>query len=183
MIFGRNVLSSEDLNLATIRRVAMKQLFPKLVRRFSLASACVEPARTPMIHGTGPLWKRSFTISATDYSHIGRAPLTIPPNVDFQLFNFPEPQPTSQPSSSASRARRRREQIIQTTRRSTANQPPLVRVRGPLGELGLNVPEFVRIQHDEQMRKATLAILDSRDKMQKAHWGQCASLWLMMRPS
>lgn len=46
-----------------------------------------------------------------------------------------------------------------------------ITVKGPLGSLDLEVPEFVEVKHDEDNRMAILTVQDSDVKQQKEMWG------------
>jgi large subunit ribosomal protein L6 len=46
-----------------------------------------------------------------------------------------------------------------------------VHVKGPLGELSMDVPHYVNIDHDPALGGPTLTIQDVTDAKQKAMWG------------
>lgn len=46
-----------------------------------------------------------------------------------------------------------------------------VEVNGPLGQLTLNIPPFVKITHDQEQRKAKLTVDDPEVPHQRAMWG------------
>lgn len=46
-----------------------------------------------------------------------------------------------------------------------------VHVKGPLGELSMDVPHYVNIDQDPSLGGPTLTIQDSTDAKQKAMWG------------
>jgi large subunit ribosomal protein L6 len=46
-----------------------------------------------------------------------------------------------------------------------------VHIKGPLGELSMNIPPYVNINQDPALDGPTLTIDDTRDAKQKAMWG------------
>ncbi|KAL3422007.1 54S ribosomal protein L6 [Phlyctema vagabunda] len=92
---------------------------------------------------------RSFSASATRASHIGSAPLSIPPEVN---FNIVQPPP-----------RRSGKKLIAAL--------PVVEVEGPLGKLAYSIPTYVTIEHDTALRRATVKIEDREVKEQREMWG------------
>lgn len=53
---------------------------------------------------------------------------------------------------------------------------PTAVIKGPLGELRMAIPDYIRIEHDEMSRKATVGILDRNDRKQRAMWGMSSPL-------
>ncbi|OAL53889.1 60S ribosomal protein-like protein L6 [Pyrenochaeta sp. DS3sAY3a] len=92
--------------------------------------------------------KKTFTTSAPCQSKIGSAALSVPPGVTFQVI----------PPSAKSRGSR--EQPMST-----------VNIKGPLGELSMDVPAYVNINQDPALSGPTLTIQDATDAKQKAMWG------------
>ncbi|KAI9657843.1 MAG: hypothetical protein M1831_004079 [Alyxoria varia] len=102
--------------------------------------------------------RRSFSTTTARCSHIGRAALTIPPDVDLRLLSLPAQ------SKEASRNR-----AVPTVRnRSTV---PAVQVKGPLGELSMELPAFIKVDYNSNTRKASVGIEDRKEKVQRAMWG------------
>lgn len=95
-----------------------------------------------------PAAARGFASTASCQSKIGSAPLSIPPGVTFKVI----------PPSV--RGRGARAQAMST-----------VQIKGPLGELSMNVPAYVNINQDPALSGPTLTVEDSTDKKQKAMWG------------
>jgi large subunit ribosomal protein L6 len=116
-------------------------------------------------------FKRSFQSTPRYQSHVGGAPLTIPPNVTFQVVEAPP---------------------VNTTGRMTRNAPtPTVQLEGPLGEcarhsnllhpaqtlilapgrMDMAIPPFIKIEQDMAARRATVSVIDRRERHQREMWG------------
>lgn len=50
-----------------------------------------------------------------------------------------------------------------------------ISVKGPLGEISMEIPDFVKIKHDENVGKLEVSVDNSSDKTQKAMWGTVRS--------
>lgn len=46
-----------------------------------------------------------------------------------------------------------------------------VHIKGPLGELSMNIPPYININQDPALGGPTLTIEDAKDAKQKAMWG------------
>jgi large subunit ribosomal protein L6 len=46
-----------------------------------------------------------------------------------------------------------------------------VQIKGPLGELSMQIPTYINIDQDPKLTGPTLSIQDSTDAKQKAMWG------------
>ncbi|CBY00497.1 hypothetical protein IAQ61_011421, partial [Plenodomus lingam] len=97
---------------------------------------------------TRPVASRTFTTTSPCKSKIGSQPLSIPSGVTFQVI-----APSSKNMGS-------RVQAMST-----------VRIKGPLGELSMDVPHYVNINTDSGQSGPTLTIQDSTDAKQRAMWG------------
>lgn len=93
----------------------------------------------------------AFSTSSRCASKVGRAPLSLPPDVTFQIHQTPPPK--------AGR------QVSRTQVGSTVN------VKGPLGEMSMQIPSFVSIESTGKARTYTLSVLNKEDKDQRAMWG------------
>ena len=107
-------------------------------------------------------------------SHIGSAPLTLPADVSLELLNYNAPAPRSPLASTAavnanSPAAQAPSSPVGFRARTDAR--PSVKVTGPLGELSLNLPSFLRIDQDQKSRKAVVSVQDRKVKQQRAMWG------------
>ncbi|KAF2468550.1 mitochondrial 54S ribosomal protein YmL16 [Lindgomyces ingoldianus] len=90
---------------------------------------------------------RTFATTAPCFSKIGSTPLSIPPEVTFKVI---PPQ----------------------ARKGSRIQPmSTVHVKGPLGELSMEVPAYVNINQDPSLPGPTLSVEDSSDAKQRAMWG------------
>ncbi|KAH6713793.1 putative mitochondrial 54S ribosomal protein YmL16 [Leptodontidium sp. 2 PMI_412] len=93
---------------------------------------------------------RSFSSSPNRPSQIGRAPLSIPPEVNFTIL----PPPARKNGRASPIAAR-----------------PIVHIEGPLGKMSLTIPNFVNLEHDTATRKAYVTIEDREVKKQREMWG------------
>ncbi|KAF2796188.1 60S ribosomal protein-like protein L6 [Melanomma pulvis-pyrius CBS 109.77] len=95
-----------------------------------------------------PVSSRTFATTSPCFSKIGAAALSVPPDVTFTVI----PPPV--------RGKGARSQPMST-----------VRVKGPLGELSMEVPTYVKIDQDPSLSGPTLSVQDSSDAKQRAMWG------------
>lgn len=99
---------------------------------------------------------RPFSQTASKSSKLGRTPISIPPGVELIIG---EPILKKDPTT-----------YLQIPKRT-------VTVKGPLGELGITVPPYIKIDHDIEARKAVLSIEDKSIKQQMEMWGEyCPSV-------
>ncbi|KKK22892.1 hypothetical protein P175DRAFT_0497142 [Aspergillus ochraceoroseus IBT 24754] len=91
-----------------------------------------------------------FSTTPRTQSRMGGAAISVPPEVSLKFIDLPQTQ----------------------IRGKAKDQPKVaIEVKGPLGELTLNVPPFVNVAHDESLRKATLSVEDATLTHQRAMWG------------
>ncbi|KAG6003165.1 hypothetical protein E4U54_000737 [Claviceps lovelessii] len=93
---------------------------------------------------------RQFCTTTKRPSKLGRTPITIPPGVELSMSD------------------------LKTVRIKTSYRPALKRtinVKGPLGELNLDVPEFVSLRQDLENKTALLSVEDANIKDQQMMWG------------
>jgi large subunit ribosomal protein L6 len=94
--------------------------------------------------------RRTFSSTTAKFSKLGRTPISIPPGVELLIG----------PS---------------TTKKdpTTWKQMPkrTVTVTGPLGQLYLDIPPYLRIDHDGAAKRATLSVEDTTVKQQREMWG------------
>lgn len=93
---------------------------------------------------------RHFSASAGRPSKLGRTPISIPPGVEVAVS-----EPWLKKDATT---------YLKIMKRT-------VTVQGPLGKLNLDVPSFVRFDHDPEARKTTLSVEDQEDKKQREMWG------------
>lgn len=96
---------------------------------------------------------RSFSTTRLCRSKIGSAPLSVPPEVKFNII---------QPA-----ALRAGKQAI-----SKEEQGSTVEISGPLGTMKYEIPAYMSIQENEDNRTRTLSILDANDRKQREMWGE-----------
>ncbi|KAH6900702.1 mitochondrial 54S ribosomal protein YmL16 [Thelonectria olida] len=91
-----------------------------------------------------------FSTTSKRPSKLGRTPLSIPPGVELMIG---EPKATKDMTSY--------KKVYKKT----------ISVKGPLGLLDLEVPDFVEVKHDQENAMAILSVQDSDIKQQKEMWG------------
>jgi large subunit ribosomal protein L6 len=96
-----------------------------------------------------PLAFRTFTTTSPCQSKIGSAPLSVPQGVTFNI------------TAPSTKGRGTRTQAMST-----------VQIKGPLGELSMEIPPYINIDQDPKLSGPTLTIDDSTDAKQKAMWGK-----------
>ncbi|EAW06639.1 mitochondrial 54S ribosomal protein uL6m [Aspergillus clavatus NRRL 1] len=97
-----------------------------------------------------PQRTRYFSTTSPTQSRVGGATISVPPEVSLKFIDLPQTQ-----------IRDRSKEIPKTA----------IEVKGPLGELTLNIPPFVEVAHDASLRKASLTVQDSSIAHQRAMWG------------
>lgn len=131
----------------THSRSALNTVF----RTTSTQSVILPRFLVPAIAFPSPTPRTHFSTTTRCQSKIGKAPLSLPPEVSFQIL---EP--------SAGRQRRNM---------SRTEPPRTVEIQGPLGKMSMTVPPYINITSDEESRTHSLSISDTEDKKQKAMWG------------
>ncbi|CRK25498.1 hypothetical protein BN1708_004037 [Verticillium longisporum] len=121
-----------------------------LALRQALGSSSSVSLPTFLIPAFQTTSRRQFSVSTHRSSKLGRTPLSIPPGVEIVIG---EP-----------RVKRDATSYLKIPKRT-------VSVSGPLGKLDLEIPPFLKIDHDTEARKATLTIEDDTVKEQKEMWG------------
>jgi large subunit ribosomal protein L6 len=122
---------------------------PTRTKDITLPAFLVPAFALPKVHAP-------FSTSSRYQSKIGRAPLSLPPDVTFRIFD-------SAP--------------VKQTRAISRSEPSRrVEVEGPLGKMSLDIPPFINIVENGEERTYGLSILDANDKKQKAMWGTNESL-------
>lgn len=94
----------------------------------------------------------SFSTSTPSYSKIGSAPLSMPPEVTFQIVDAPVQKPGG--------------------RISRTQEGATVHIEGPLGKMSMPIPSYMTINSDDAKRTHTLSILDQEDRKQREMWGE-----------
>lgn len=110
---------------------------------------------------------RSFSATSQRESQIGKAPLSIPPEVNFTVIAPPK---------------------TKNGRQSPLSDRPMVSIEGPrgnfwrfqsncslaniqIGKLSMTIPPFVKLEHDELARKAVVSVQDREERKQREMWG------------
>ncbi|KAK3394911.1 ribosomal protein L6, alpha-beta domain-containing protein [Podospora didyma] len=93
---------------------------------------------------------RHFSATTNRPSKLGTTPISIPPNVELLIG---EPKVKKDLTTYLKIAKR------------------TVTITGPLGQLALEIPQFVHIDHDTVARKAVLSVEDRAIKQQREMWG------------
>ena len=98
-------------------------------------------------------WQQRANFSATrsEKSKIGSAPLTLPPDVTFNIIQTPA--------------------VAQGRGMSRTQPGAVVEIQGPLGKMSYPIPAYMTIQHDEAAKTHTLSILDQKERKQREMWG------------
>ena len=102
-----------------------------------------------------PAASRAFTTTSPCQSKIGSAPLSVPNGVTFDIV------------APSTKGRGTRVQAMST-----------VHIKGPLGELSMQIPPYINIDQDPKLLGPTLSIADSTDQKQKAMWGMSSSTFV-----
>lgn len=93
---------------------------------------------------------KQFSTTTTRPSKLGRTPLSIPPGVEITIG----------------------EPFIKRDMTQWKQQPKRkVTVQGPLGQLEMDIPEFIKIDHDAEARRAVLSVENRDEKHQREMWG------------
>jgi large subunit ribosomal protein L6 len=96
----------------------------------------------------GPVAHRTFTTTSSCQSKIGSAPLSVPQGVTFNVI------------APSTRGRGARTQAMST-----------VHIKGPLGELSMQIPAYININQDPKLSGPTLTVQDTTEAKQKQMWG------------
>lgn len=96
--------------------------------------------------------KAHFSSTTGCRSKIGRAPLSLPPQVTFRILETPPKK--------------------QSRGLSQSEPDRSVEIEGPLGKMSMDIPPFISIASNEETRTHSLSVLDSNDKKQRAMWGE-----------
>ncbi|RKF81965.1 54S ribosomal protein L6, mitochondrial [Golovinomyces cichoracearum] len=140
------MLVDKSIRLRSLERLARQVLNFYAVKPMKFSSLLSNGAFLPLAS--------SFSTSSSRSSYIGRAPLTIPPEVEFNVL------PLSRGSNGSTR-----------TGTSSLGQQFQAQIEGPLGTLSMSIPSFVNINHDRESRKLSISVQDKDSKTQRAMWG------------
>ncbi|PWY83746.1 60S ribosomal protein L6 [Aspergillus sclerotioniger CBS 115572] len=132
----------------------------------SLTQSCFRQlARSPLRQGplpvflapafSHPLRTQPFSTTSPAQSRVGGAAISVPPEVSLKFIDLPQPKTKAKSIDFPNRA---------------------IEVKGPLGEMSLNIPSYVKVDYDEAVRKATFAVEDTEITHQRAMWGTMRAL-------
>ncbi|KAF1981961.1 mitochondrial 54S ribosomal protein YmL16 [Aulographum hederae CBS 113979] len=117
-------------------------------RRHCLHNASHKTIASPIIVSPRVSSSRPFSSTPQCHSKIGGAPLSIPPEVSFSVI------PPTKPKRG---------------RMASGELKATVAIKGPLGELSLQIPPYVEIEQSEA--RAVLRIQDHKIRQQREMWG------------
>jgi len=111
---------------------------------------------------------RSFSATFPHESQIGKAPLSIPPEVTFTVI------PPQLPKNGRHSAVSARSTVaIEGPRGTFATSLFLYPcVNFVAGKLTMTIPPFVNLEHDEAARKAVVSVNDREERKQREMWGK-----------
>ncbi|KAK5123627.1 hypothetical protein LTR85_002665 [Meristemomyces frigidus] len=98
-----------------------------------------------------PPQSSQFSTTSQCRSKIGRAPISLPPDVTFTVTE--------------ASAQRQGRQISRTQLGSRVD------IEGPKGKMSLTIPPYMSILSDAETRTQTLSILDAEERKQREMWG------------
>ena len=127
---------------------ALRAVFSALQTTSASLPAFLLPAYSSAAH---------FSTTAPSRSKIGRAPLSLPPDVTFTITNAHASAKSG--SSAASRT-----QLGST-----------VEIAGPKGKMNYTMPPYMTIARDEDGGAHTLSVEDAEVRKQREMWGQSSS--------
>ena len=93
-----------------------------------------------------------FSCTTRCRSKIGRAPLSLPPQVTFRILETPPKK--------------------QSRGISRSEPDRSVEIEGPLGKMSMDIPPFISIASNEETRTHSVSVIDEKDKKQRAMWGE-----------
>lgn len=99
---------------------------------------------------SSPHSSRPLSSTARCRSRIGSAPLSLPEGVDLRLLETP---------------------VKQRKAISRIEPPKTVEITGPLGKMSVKLPPYMSLDHNTKTRKASLSILDRKQRKQREMWG------------
>lgn len=121
--------------------------------------AAVPTFLAPAFARGSPAQTSSFSTTSQCRSKIGRAPLSLPPEVTFTVMQMPSK------GQGMNISRQEPESVAEIT--------------GPRGKMSVTIPPYMSIFGNEESRTQTLSVLDEKDKRQRTMWGK---LWLTCMP-
>ncbi|KAK8157781.1 60S ribosomal protein-like protein L6 [Phyllosticta citrichinensis] len=125
-------------------------------RCLQTASSCVPSRLTPATFQTSRIAlssaaPKAFSTSTPCRSKIGRQPLFLPPEVQFEITQSPKSK------------------RVKISVRDEAGVT--IHVKGPLGELSYTVPSFVQVTRETPTSPPCVTVLDANERCQREMWG------------
>ncbi|KAL6923465.1 hypothetical protein FSHL1_000715 [Fusarium sambucinum] len=111
----------------------------------------------PAWQAAAPRTTALFSTTSKRPSKLGRTPLSIPPGVELSVG-----EPVAKKDLTSYK------KVYKKT----------INIKGPLGSLGLEVPEYVQLTQDLDAKSILLSVRDNEAKDQKAMWG---TTWSYLR--
>ncbi|EXJ95162.1 hypothetical protein A1O1_00281 [Capronia coronata CBS 617.96] len=99
--------------------------------------------------------RHNSTAVQAPQSRIGRTPVTIPPEVSLRFYDLPKFNARSRNPDTATSA---------------------LEVKGPLGQLTVPIPPYLKAEHDEFAGKLNISVNDAAEKHQRSMWGTMRAL-------
>ncbi|KAK4155711.1 ribosomal protein L6, alpha-beta domain-containing protein [Chaetomidium leptoderma] len=128
-----------------------RQALQKAVAASSSSTATLPGFLVPAFQTTAQTAsRRNFSATTTRPSKLGRTPLSIPPGVELEIGDLS--------------AKKDMTTYLRTYKRK-------VSITGPLGNLVLEIPDYVNIDHDLAARKVELSVKDRGERHQREMWG------------
>lgn len=136
---------------ATICRNGSSRALRSVFSSSASPDAALPTFLLPAFARPSPAQTSHFSTSSQCCSKIGRAPLSLPPEVTFTVM----------------KAAPKRQG------RNVSRQEPeaIVKITGPRGHMSQVIPPYVTILADEETKTRSLSILDEQDKGQRTMWG------------
>ncbi|KIX05763.1 uncharacterized protein Z518_03735 [Rhinocladiella mackenziei CBS 650.93] len=99
--------------------------------------------------------RNNSTVAHVQQSRIGRSPINIPPEVSLRFYDLPKGSTRSRKPDTPSSA---------------------LEVTGPLGQMTVPLPPYLKAEYDEDARKINVSVNDATEKHQRAMWGTMRAL-------
>ncbi|EPS33795.1 hypothetical protein PDE_08757 [Penicillium oxalicum 114-2] len=133
--------------MACLPQRCARQLLREPFQRSTLPlflTPAFSPARTQCFSTTTPMQSR-----------VGGAPISVPPEVSFNLVDLPK-------------------SVMQV--RGKDKPKYSAQIKGPKGEMSITIPSFLTVNYDAASLKATVSVDDAEEPHQRAMWGTMRAL-------
>lgn len=153
-------------NTTTMSCAASQRCLVQLLRE-PIRSRSVPTFLVPAL--SQPSRTQCFSTTSAARSRVGGAPVSIPPEVNLRLVDLPQTQVRGK-SKEAAKIAVEVNGPLGTSCHTFARSICSLIISNP-GQMTLNIPPFVNINHDETARKATISVQDTEIPHQRAMWG------------